>query len=82
VHVSVSEEDARKSSVERSRWPLGESMCRRRVGGGIESAGIAIRPEALKNRGARRVAASFNFTLKLVRPGFGPAAELPRTAPA
>jgi hypothetical protein len=34
--VCVSEEDARKSSVERSRGPLGKGMTRRRVGGGAE----------------------------------------------
>ena len=38
--------------------------------------------ETPQERGARRAAASFNFTLKLVRPGFGPAAELPTPSPA
>ena len=36
VRDGASEEDAGKSSVERSRVPLGESMTWRRVGGGAE----------------------------------------------
>jgi hypothetical protein len=46
-----------------------------------ERSSVQLPPTTIhQERGARRVAASSNFGVKLARPGFGPVAELPRQA--